>query len=654
MAKRALSPLTAHASDENKMLKLDGGHTEQSQYDKAAKDLVAGLRRQSKVENWSLEAFSNPQKHFEFPYPTLNVLPDKRKRKPHNFDPPYDRSESNNAGPSKLSYMGRERFRAIYEEFTDDSRNWMRHHRIYYGPEGCGKSTLFAAMAALILTTGEHRLFYIPDCEAVAASENPFEEVKKALCMTFHDKPYWQRRILDEGCNTPEKLLDVVQDYRTRKATKIIFILDQYDTFVDSDYPEAWPDAAPESTLKQKEMLCDLLLDLCAAAAYKTAYCSSGNHLKFYEAKIRAEVDSWWEKKAEGFKELEAFITNHPKRAFFEDYTGRNPLFMELALRKLSTDFRDGLIGESIKGLEFCNVFEQDVGYGHPPNPHIVEDFYRNIAASVTGTTVIAPNTAALDHRYYYFDSISSTIKASAGFVLTNARRSVYLRSVFYLSLAIVLEMIPRKKNSFEMGLAAESGCIVAIRRKGFQFNEGDVKVSLKDFTAGIFCSIPFFANPETSKNTLYITDACDIDFVIVESNITHVCQENPVLNKAQQNLYLFRVALDNVKYSESEGRLFKAWARHWKGFFSDRKIEVLEVYFIWILPSLDHEQPRCIKVAENSLVGCRHPEYTRLLMSFHDIDDTLDAALRSADAYGRDRPEKNPDMFSSAISEGT
>jgi hypothetical protein len=91
------------------------------------------------------------------------------------------------------SYMGREKFKKLQEEFekmresNDTSALWL------YGTKGYGKSHLLAAFVCYLIARGE-RVVYLPDCRE--SIKGPVYDIRAALLLAWADDDSKQREIM--------------------------------------------------------------------------------------------------------------------------------------------------------------------------------------------------------------------------------------------------------------------------------------------------------------------------------------------------------------------------------------------------------------------------------------------------------------------------
>lgn len=139
-------------------------------------DAVTGLS-DAYDESW----FSDPNNFAEIPFLSTAYKP---------------RTRINLLSSNTFRYMGRKRFKAIYEAIDSlikESAVSSRKSKslTLYGSAGSGKSYILAALACLLVKRGKN-VVYIPNCEALVVG-NPTALFKEILSLTFY--PAFQKEI---------------------------------------------------------------------------------------------------------------------------------------------------------------------------------------------------------------------------------------------------------------------------------------------------------------------------------------------------------------------------------------------------------------------------------------------------------------------------
>jgi DNA replication protein DnaC len=147
------------------------------------------------------DILSTPNFDTKMPFPFVGAIPAR-------FDVDSERN---------WSYMGRERFVELLNNFKKVKESQHYFGLWLYGTSGYGKSYLLAMLVCYFIADNE-RVMYIPDCRKSLKDVTAY--FREAMFLTWADDPCMQREIM--GLKTK----DDIYDFLSEKGNDIILVID--------------------------------------------------------------------------------------------------------------------------------------------------------------------------------------------------------------------------------------------------------------------------------------------------------------------------------------------------------------------------------------------------------------------------------------------
>jgi hypothetical protein len=164
--------------------------------------------------------YSNPCNKSLLPFPMLySRLPVDR----------FDLKQENEGDSKRFEYMGRERFKTLWEVVEKFQISWGFSQSCLQGSMGCGKSHILAALTCLLSHIGR-RPVYIPDCRQMLVDPLPY--IQCALLCAFADASSSMYR---DKIRRFQTLDDALEFCRNLRSTHLYFIIDQMNALEHED-----------------------------------------------------------------------------------------------------------------------------------------------------------------------------------------------------------------------------------------------------------------------------------------------------------------------------------------------------------------------------------------------------------------------------------
>lgn len=155
-----------------------------------------------------VKRFSEPAFDVKLPFPLVNeIYPDRFKINLEDAD-------------RKWSYVGREKFTTLVDEFECLRKDGSKTRLIVYGTRGYGKSHLLAALVCL-LAAGKTHVVYVPDCRSLMKRQVRY--MKAAMLFAWADDTSKQQAIL--ALDSLEAMAGFLE--KQSKTSDIVFVIDQ-------------------------------------------------------------------------------------------------------------------------------------------------------------------------------------------------------------------------------------------------------------------------------------------------------------------------------------------------------------------------------------------------------------------------------------------
>lgn len=257
---------------------------------------------------------------------------------------------------------------------------------------------------------------------------------------------------------------------------------------------------------------------------------------------------------------------------------------------------------------------------------------YNYLEHCVLDSECTKPDVFLLDHRFYYFDADTSRVHATAKFLRHAAQRAINRRNPSRLTTRNYTTMMENMEgNSSMIGFAAEGATISSIRSQGLPAASTIFDLKGPATQLSFDGEIPKYVFNKAGFR-IYVPERFNfpaIDLILVK---------NKAAGRSKQKtagLYPIQVTLNYSSHSDSEKSFFKKW-EEWVKNFAVENISITETVFVWVTP--DGGVSEAIK--EDQL-GFPHPEYTRRLISFEEVDSDIHKALVRIDGYPKPKQRK-------------